>query len=154
MTLSPSIEKLLEPYPIINTIPVQWGEMDAFRHVNNLIYLRWSETGRITYFDALGLNTTEPEKQEFSVILGWQDCKYIFPVTYPDTVYIGTTITNIGKDRFNMQCAIFSKKHERIVSLSNHSVVIVNYKIGKKVAVPQELIDKVEALEGKQIPRV
>ena len=34
-------------YPLSITIPVAWGEMDAFQHVNNVSYVRWLETGRI-----------------------------------------------------------------------------------------------------------
>jgi len=76
----------LKDFPVITKIPVQWGEMDAAQHVNNVIYLRWSETGRIAYFKKLGYEVS-PGGNEAGFILGWQDCKYIFPVTFPDTIY-------------------------------------------------------------------
>jgi len=144
------IKELLKPFPIQTKIPVQWGEMDAFRHVNNLVYLRWSETGRIEYFRSLGLNSDEPEKAPFGPILGWQDCKYIFPITYPDTVYVGTTVTEIESERFNMQCHIFSEQHDRVVAISNHRIVILDYKKSKKIPVPDSLIKRIEELEGKR----
>ena len=34
-------------FPVVIELPVQWGEMDAFGHVNNVVYLRWFESGRI-----------------------------------------------------------------------------------------------------------
>src|SRR5687767_1167703 len=37
-------------------IPVQWGDMDAFGHVNNTVYFRWFESARIAYFEKIGLN--------------------------------------------------------------------------------------------------
>jgi hypothetical protein len=36
------------------SIPVAWGEMDAFQHVNNVIYARWIETARMAYLDRIG----------------------------------------------------------------------------------------------------
>ena len=30
-------------------IPVQWGDMDAAQHVNNLSYLKWVESVRIEF---------------------------------------------------------------------------------------------------------
>ena len=33
-------------YPVVTTIPLLWGDHDAFGHVNNLVYLRWCETAR------------------------------------------------------------------------------------------------------------
>lgn len=146
-----SYQTELNTFPVIETFPVQWGEMDAFRHVNNLIYLRWSESGRIAYFDQLGLNFEAPEKADYSIILGWQDCKYIFPLTYPDTVHVGTKVTEIKEDRFTMQCRVYSEKHQRLASISNHSVVTLDFKTGKKVAVPPALRALIETTEGKVV---
>lgn len=28
-------------HPVSVLIPVAWGEMDAFQHVNNVVYARW-----------------------------------------------------------------------------------------------------------------
>ncbi|MEL6802300.1 MAG: acyl-CoA thioesterase, partial [Bacteroidota bacterium] len=56
--------------------PVEWSDMDAARHVNNLVYLRWAETSRIAYFKQAGMDTSFADK--LGVILAWQDCKYIF----------------------------------------------------------------------------
>ena len=45
----------LAGYPVIIEIPVAWGEMDAFQHVNNIVYFRYFESARITYFERTGL---------------------------------------------------------------------------------------------------
>ena len=44
----------LADFPIIERIPVAWGDMDAFQHVNNVVYLKWFETARIAFFQAVG----------------------------------------------------------------------------------------------------
>ncbi|HEY6010142.1 MAG TPA: acyl-CoA thioesterase, partial [Nitrospirota bacterium] len=31
------MDRLLEGYPGVIEIPVAWGEMDAFQHVNNIV---------------------------------------------------------------------------------------------------------------------
>jgi acyl-CoA thioester hydrolase len=65
------------------------GEMDALQHVNNVVYVRWGETARIDYFRALGFFSSEDDKMKTGIILD-QSVKYIAPVTYPDTIHIGT----------------------------------------------------------------
>ena len=45
----PDCHELLTGYPVVTTIPVLWGDQDAFGHVNNLAYLRWAETARVEY---------------------------------------------------------------------------------------------------------
>ncbi|MFK7932035.1 MAG: acyl-CoA thioesterase [Saprospiraceae bacterium] len=142
-----NLQQELTTFPIVQTFRVQWGEMDAFRHVNNLVYLRWAESGRIAYFEQLPLDFSTPELARFSVVLGWQDCKYIFPVTYPDTIHVGTNVIEIKNDRFVMQCKMYSEKHQRLVTISKHEVVTVNFQLNKKVNVPTEIRQAIEKIE-------
>ena len=44
----------LRGYPVVIEIPVFWGDMDAMRHVNNTVYLRYFESARIALFERLG----------------------------------------------------------------------------------------------------
>lgn len=45
----------LAHYPIIHQQPIHWGEMDAFNHLNNVVYYRYAESARIGYLQALGM---------------------------------------------------------------------------------------------------
>ena len=42
------------PWPVELDLPLAWGEMDAFGHVNNAVYFRWFESARMSYFERLG----------------------------------------------------------------------------------------------------
>jgi len=57
-------------WPISLELPVQWGEMDAFQHVNNVAYLRWFESARIAYFEAAGVLEGMPYRSGQKVTLG------------------------------------------------------------------------------------
>lgn len=127
----------LKKYKIIKKYPVLWGHMDAARHVNNLLYLRWAESARIAYFEAMGMDTSF-QGGGVGPILGWQDCKYIFPLTYPDTAIVGARTIEEKEDRFIMECAIYSEKHQRISAISKQSIIPYDYKALKKVGLPSE----------------
>jgi len=139
------MQEALKQFPITIEIPVQWGDMDAARHVNNLFYLRWGESARITYFEKMDLPTSFSGK---GPILGWQDCKYIFPMTFPDTAIIGVKTTEILDDKFIMECAVFSKRHNRIAAISSQSIVPYNYLEFKKIAIPNSWIENIERLDN------
>jgi acyl-CoA thioesterase FadM len=49
------MENLMEGYPVVIEVPVAWGEMDAFGHLNNIVYFRYFESARIAYFHKIGL---------------------------------------------------------------------------------------------------
>lgn len=143
--MNDTLSKLLESFPFCTKISVAWGDMDAAQHVNNVTYLRYAETARIRFMDRLDLGWSSDNKGE-GVILAWQDCKYIFPVTYPDTVWIGAAVSEIRDDRFFLQLNMFSEKHGRIVAISNHSHVPYNYDTLQKIEMPQQWRSKLEMM--------
>lgn len=137
----------LESFVVQTKLKVQWGDMDAAQHVNNLSYLKWFETARVDYFLKLGQDVTINDGQP-GFILAKQDIKYLFPITYPDQVMIGVKIRELQVDRFNMECKIFSQKHQRLVAIANGMIVTFDYQNGKKANIPEEVRQKIIALEG------
>jgi acyl-CoA thioester hydrolase len=140
------IENELRNFPVVIYRQVQWGEMDVAKHVNNVVYLRWSATARIEYFRQMNLDNSF--EGVVDPILAYQDIKYIFPVTYPDTVFIGTSINKIEADRMNIQCKMYSKKHQKLVAISNHITMAYNYITLSKTDIPHAWIEKINEIES------
>lgn len=138
--------KLLEGYPVVIEIPIAWGEMDSFRHVNNVAYFRYFESARIRYSEKLGL-FNQKDETGIGPILGSASCKYRLPLTYPDTVSVGTKITDIAEDRFTMKYVIVSHKHQKIAAEGDGVVVMYDYREGRKTAIPEEIRKRILAME-------
>ena len=96
------MEKQLGQWPVSVSIPVLWGHMDAFNHVNNVMYLRWFESARIAFFEAADV-IGEMERTGVGPILGRATCDYRIPLTYPDQLTVQTTVTSLGTSSFVMQ---------------------------------------------------
>jgi acyl-CoA thioester hydrolase len=137
---------LLEGYPVVVEIPVAWGEMDSFQHVNNTVYFRYFESARIRYSEKLGLYKHKDETG-IGPILGSTSCKYRLPLTYPDTVSVGTKITDIAEDRFTMKYVIVSHKHQKVAAEGDGVVVMYDYREGKKTAIPEEIRKRILTME-------
>jgi acyl-CoA thioester hydrolase len=142
----------IEDFKVVTTINVQWGEMDAYRHVNNVSYVRWGETARIEYFIKIGLINSNPEKSGYAPILGFQSVKYIAPLEYPDTIQIGTRVEEILEDRIVFGSYYFSEKKNRLASIMIHEIKIIDLVKGSKLLVPNDLKEKIKALEGTSNP--
>lgn len=140
------MDEALDKYKVTIQYKVKWGDMDAARHVNNLIYMGWTETARIEYFNSIGIDTSFSGTTE-GPILAWQDCKYIFPVTYPDDVIVGCRTVEIKEDRFILESAVFSVKHERLAALSKQSIIPYSYVKFAKLAMPQSWLHGIKELD-------
>src|SRR5215467_841217 len=104
----------LAGFPVIVELPVVWGEMDSYRHVNNVVYFRYFENARLEYFRRL--DWFEFEKQTgIGPILGATQARFRRPLTYPDTIRIAARISQIGDDRMTMAHIIVSLEQQAIV---------------------------------------
>jgi len=142
------MKEILKEYKVISTLKVQWGDMDAMQHVNNVVYVRWGETARIDYFIALGVFSSDPNAIPFAPILGFQSVKYIIPVVYPDTIQIGTRIEEIRADRIVLKSYYYSENMRKLVAIKTQEVIPFDYKTQMKIPVPKELVLKINDLEG------
>ena len=125
-------------WPVQTTIPIQWGEMDAFNHVNNVVYIRWCETARIELFRKIwgdrGINMKEIlEGNGVGPILANFNVNYKKPISYPDNVIIQTRVAKIGNTSFNVEHQVFTEKMgDSVVAEASSVVVMLNYKTGEK----------------------
>jgi acyl-CoA thioester hydrolase len=136
----------LAGFPVVIDIPVAWGEMDALRHVNNIVYFRYFESARIAYFEKLRfwefMNQTG-----VGPILASIQCKFKIPLTYPDTVSVGTRVPSIDQDRFVMEYRALSHKSQAIAAEGEGVVVSYNYRESKKTPLPEEMKQRILTLE-------
>jgi acyl-CoA thioester hydrolase len=137
---------ILEGYPIIIEIPVAWGEMDSFQHVNNIVYFRYFESARIAYSEKLGLHRMR-EETGIGPILGSTSCKFKLPLTYPDTVSVGVKITAMETDRFSMKYVIVSHKHRKVAAEGDGVIVLYNYREDRKTAIPDDIRKRIAEIE-------
>ena len=143
----PGIAEMLAGYPIVIQLPVVWGEMDSYRHVNNVVYFRYLESARLEYF--VRLDWFEFEKQTgIGPILQATQARFRRPLTYPDTISVTARVAAMERDRFTLDHRIISHRQERIVTEGQGTVVTFHYASGKKVPIPEELRQRIEELEG------
>src|SRR5262245_65507442 len=91
----------LVKYPAVIELPVQWGDQDAFGHVNNVVYFRWMESARIAYFQQGGLSDLM-SNQGVGPILASIKCDYRRQLDFPDALLIGASVASIGRSRLRM----------------------------------------------------
>ncbi len=115
------------------TIEVQWGEIDASMHVNNVMYLKWVESARVDFLIKMN-NGMLVNEEHIGAVVAWLDCKYIRPVRFPDTVRLETTKTEVLTEKIVLETKIYSNKHDRLVAISRQE--IVSYDFLRKCKVP------------------
>lgn len=124
-TLPPHIQQALTEldhpladFAVIYEQTVEWGDMDAFAHVNNVTYYDYAQRARIHALRQLGMFTA----QTYTVV-ATSSCQYLRPVTYPDTLWLGVRAKKIGNTSLVQEYVYFSTAQNAIVAMGEAVLV-------------------------------
>lgn len=143
---------MLSGFPVVIKRDIEWGDMDSFQHVNNIMYFRFFENARTVYFMRANI-THEMKETGLGPILKSTSCTFRLPLTFPDTIAIGAKVTAIFQDRYAMAFAVFSERHQKIAALGEGIIVNFNYHTGEKAPLSQNVIASIEKLEKRSFQR-
>ena len=133
---------MLSDYPIVHIQPVAWGDMDAFGHVNNVLYYRYMESARIRYMDELNIF-----QHDVYTVVASNQCKYIRPVFYPDQLKIGARVEEMRNSALRMSYLLWSEQQQTIVALGEAVMVCVDKENMLKLPIPEIIRQKVTKIE-------
>lgn len=140
--------ELLQDYPSVVEVPVQWSDQDAFGHVNNAKYLTWFETSRIVYVKQCGMGHFM-DNAKIGPILASATCNYRQQVAFPNNVLIGTRVARIGRRSFTMEHRILSQAVDGVVADGQSIIVMFDYENQESVYVPEELRNAFDTFEDR-----
>lgn len=134
----------LKQFPVHHEQKVIWGDMDALGHLNNVIYYRYIESARVTYFEALGLFD-----YDVSIVVAKSSCNYLSSVVYPDTLIIGSRVEEIRQSAIRMSYALYSQQQNKVVATGEAVLVCINQTTQLKAPLPEKLKAEILNLEAK-----
>jgi len=139
-------------WPLTIDLPVAWGDMDAFGHVNNTVYLRWFESVRIAYFERAGV-LERMEAEKVGPIVARTSVDYRKPLRYPDQLKVSCTVLRIATTSFVMRSRVVSAALNGEVAAEGETVVVMmDYRTGAKLVLPPALRGRILALEATGNP--
>lgn len=141
------LEELVAGYPIVVRQAVVWGEMDSYRHVNNVVYFRYFENARLEYCRRLGWPEIERDSG-IGPILATTQARFRRALTYPDNIAITARLGTLGTDRFTLEHHIFSEQLGSLTTEGVGTIVAFHYERGEKTELPEELRRRIAALEA------
>ena len=126
---------LLKIYPVVIQIPVEWGDQDAYQHVNNTVSLR-SKLGDL-------------EEEGLRPILAHVTLDYREQLTFPDTILSACRIARVGSKSMTMEHAIYSLTHQAVVSDGSCITVMFDFNKQESVTVDDRARQLIETMEGQ-----
>ncbi len=140
------IPEALSGWPVVLPIPIQWGEMDAYGHVNNTVLFRYFESARVEYLVRCGFARSW-EEDRVGAILHSTGCRFRRPIFYPDTAIVGGRAVEIEDDRFTMEYVVVSEASGEVAAEGAGVVVSYDYESRRKCPIPAVVAATIRGLE-------
>lgn len=134
-------------YPVVLTQDVIWRDLDAFRHVNNAVYFRYFEDARMAYLERTGMLAHKEESGQ-GPILASTKCDFRAPLSYPDRVWIATTVEDLHEKRFTMKYFVYSEEVGGLAAEGEGLIVYYDYAAAKSCPVPDRIVAAINDLEN------
>jgi acyl-CoA thioester hydrolase len=117
-------------------MPTRWGDSDQNGHINNAMFVRYLESGRLDYHDEL-FNKHIDQSPHPGFILASLAIDFLRQVNHPAELAIGTRISRLGNSSFQSDGAIFLPNDETPVVISTSACVWFNYDKNCSERIPQ-----------------
>ncbi len=126
-------------------IKVKWGEMDYLGHVNNTVFFRYSEDGRIDYIHSIadGGDT----QTSAGPILADLRCSFRQQLHFPAEVEIGTRVSRIGRSSIDIEQCLFFAGSEDVIAVYDTVVVWFDFGAQTSMRVPETVRERIRRLE-------
>src|SRR4051812_35327162 len=118
---------------------VRFGDLDAMRHLNNVVFLRYFETARIAYLGHLvpTHDPANPERDDFGLIFAECHINYRAPVHFDEQVAIECSIADVRRSSFRVP---FTMRVGDLVVAEGYGVLVgFDYPGQRAAALPDAL---------------
>ncbi|GHF35955.1 thioesterase [Streptomyces mashuensis] len=94
------------------TCPLRWSDMDAYGHVNNVVYLRYLEEARIDFVTRLAREGGGHGPFSAGSVVARHEIDYLRPLVHrPEPVTVETWVTRIGGGSVTVSCEVKDEEH-------------------------------------------
>jgi acyl-CoA thioester hydrolase len=127
------------PYTYTHTERVRFGDLDAMRHLNNVVFLRYFETARIAFMRELmpEHDPAHPERDATGVIFAECQIRYRSPVLFDEVVAVECVVGEVRRSAFEIRFTM--RVDDRVAAEGSGWLVGYDYTAGRAHPLPDGL---------------
>lgn len=127
-------------------ISVRWGDADVFGHINGVQFVRYIESGRVSYCEDV-MNMPLVVGMESGWVIADIQCSYLQQVHYPEVLEVRTRISKIGNKSATILADIYREGEDKPVVTSKGVMVWFDFVQQRASLIPEDLRQKIVVFE-------
>jgi acyl-CoA thioester hydrolase len=129
-----------ETYKLELQLRIDWSDLDMYKHVNNISFMRYMQSGRVNFWEASGIYEMY-ENSNMGTMLVSTHCDFKKSLYYPGKAIVKTKLDFIKNSSFGLKHLILDEANE-ICAEGKDVVVCYDFEKDKTFRIPEELREK------------
>lgn len=129
-----NLEAKISDFKFQHSLKTRWRDSDAFRHINNAVYLSYIEDARIEL-----LRRWKITQDGKSVIVASVKIDYYKQLIHSTKLIVGQRVSRIGNKSFDITSIVFDKKTHNNICKSIITIVCFDFNLNQTVPVYEKI---------------
>ena len=129
-----------ETYKLELQLRIDWSDLDMYKHVNNISFMRYMQSGRVNFWEASGIYEMY-ENSNMGTMLVSTHCDFKKSLYYPGKAIVKTKLNFIKNSSFGLKHLILDEANE-ICAEGKDVVVCYDFEKDKTFRIPEDLREK------------
>lgn len=127
----------LQDYKLSLELRIDFSDLDMYKHVNNLTFIRFLQSGRVNFWEATGLATLFSETNKGAILVSTH-CDFRKSLFYPGTAIVKTKLAYIKNSSFGLDQVILNEEGE-VCAEGRDIAVFFDFSKDKSLPIPTDL---------------
>ncbi|MBZ9631059.1 acyl-CoA thioesterase [Salegentibacter sp. LM13S] len=126
-----------EIYKLELELRIDWSDLDMYKHVNNISFMRYMQSGRVNFWEASGIYEMY-ENTNMGTMLVSTHCDFKKSLYYPGNAIVKTKIDFVKNTSFGLKHLILNEADE-VCAEGKDVVVCYDFEKDKTFRIPEDL---------------
>ena len=126
-----------EDYKLSIDLRIDFSDLDMYRHVNNITFIRFLQSGRVNFWEATGLAALFSESNKGAILVSTH-CDFKKSMFYPGKAVVKTKLTYIKNSSFALDQIILDEKGE-VCAEGRDIAVFFDFSKDESLPIPEDL---------------
>lgn len=127
----------LQDYKLSLELRIDFSDLDMYKHVNNLTFIRFLQSGRVNFWEATGLATLFSETNKGAILVSTH-CDFRKPLFYPGIAIVKTKLAYIKNSSFGLDQVILNEDGD-VCAEGRDIAVFFDFSKDKSLPIPTDL---------------
>lgn len=127
----------MKSYKLSLQLRIDWSDLDMYKHVNNIAFMRFLQSGRVNFWEATGIYNLYENTNKGTMLVS-TNCDFKKSLYYPGTAIVKTKLDFIKNSSFGLKHLILNEENE-VCAEGKDVVVCFDFEKNKTFLIPDDL---------------